>query len=86
MNRISYFNFFSLTEMIGKNVKLEMSYNTIQKIYSVSGGMESRVYKIVEMLNGLKYDVVDMADDKVLLKSNYTPKSWDTMEFELYDK
>lgn len=83
MNRISYFNFFSLTEMIGKNVKLEMSYNTIQKIYSVSGGMESRVYKIVEMLNGLKYDVVDMADDKVLLKSNYTPKSWDTMEFEL---
>lgn len=83
MNRISYFNFFSLTEMIGKNVKLEMSYNTIQKIYSVSGGKESRVYKIVEMLNGLKYDVVDMADDKVLLKSNYTPKSWDTMEFEL---
>lgn len=83
MNRISYFNFFSLTEMIGKNVKLEMSYNTIQKIYSVSGGMESREYKIVEMLNGLKYDVVDMADDKVLLKSNYTPKSWDTMEFEL---
>lgn len=84
MNRISYLNFFSLTEMIGKNVKLEMSYNTIQKIYSVSGGMECTEYKIVEMLNGLKYDIVDMADDKVLLKSNYTPKSWDTMEFELY--
>ena len=84
MNRISYLNFFSLTEMISKNVKLEMSYNTIQKIYSVSGGMESTEYKIVEMLNGLKYEVVDMADDKVLLKSNYTPKSWDTIEFELY--
>ena len=84
MNRISYLNFFSLTEMIGKNIKLEMNYNTIQKIYSVSGGMESTKYKIVEMLNGLKYDIVDMADDKVLLKSNYTPKSWDTMEFELY--
>ena len=84
MNRISYLNFFSLTEMIGKNIKLEMNYNTIQKIYSVSGGMESTKYKIVEMLNGLKYDVVEMADDKVLLKSNYTPKSWDTMEFELY--
>lgn len=70
--------------MIDKNVKLEMSYNTIQKIYSVSGGMESTEYNIVEMLNGLKYDVVDMADDKVYLKSNYTPKSWDNMEFELY--
>lgn len=84
MNRISYLNFFSLTEIIGKNVKLEMSNNTIQKIYSVSGGIESNEYKMVEKLNDLKYDVVDMLDDKVILKSNYTPKSWDAMEFELY--
>jgi hypothetical protein len=84
MNRISYLNFFSLTEIIGRNVKLEMSYNTIQKIYSVNSGMESIKFPIVERLNDLRYDVVNMPDDKVILKSNYTPNSWDTMEFELY--
>lgn len=84
MNRISYLNFFSLTEMIGKNVKLEMSNNTIQKIYSMSSGVESTEYKIVETLNDLKYNVVDIPDDIVILKSNYTPNSWDTMKFELY--
>ncbi len=53
MNRISYLDFFSLTEMIGKNVHLKMSYNTVQKIYSVSSGIYSNEYKIVEKLNDL---------------------------------
>lgn len=56
--------------MVGKNVQLEMSYNTIQKIYSVSSGIDSNEYKIVEKLNGLTYDVIDMPDDIVLLKCN----------------
>lgn len=61
--------------MIGKNVQLEMSFNTIQKIYSVSSGIASNEYKIVEKLNGLTYDVIDMPDDIVLLKCNYISNS-----------
>lgn len=84
MNRISYNDFNSLTETIQQNVKLELSYNTIQRIYSKSSGIVNNAYKIVEKLNDLKYDVVEMQDDKVILKCNYTPTSWDIIEFELY--
>jgi hypothetical protein len=84
MNRISYLDFFSLTEMIDKNVQLKMSYNTIQKIYSVNSGVDSNKYKIVEKLNGLKYDVIEIVDDLVLLECHYNPKSWESMKFELY--
>ena len=83
MNRISYLDFFSLTEMIRKDVRLEMSYNTIQRIYSVSSGVESNEYEIVDKLNDLKYDIVDMPDGVVLLKCNYIPSSWKTLKFEL---
>jgi len=86
MNKISYLNFFSLTEMIGRNVQLEMSYNTIQRIYSTGLGLESNKFKIAKELNGLKLKIVDMPDDRVLLRCNYIPKSWERMEFELYNK
>jgi len=84
MNKISYRDFHSLTEMIGRNVKLELSYNTIQRIYSISSGVESNEYRIVDNLNDLKYEVVDMPDGIVKLVCNYIPKSWDIMVFELY--
>jgi hypothetical protein len=70
--------------MIGRNIRLKMSYNTIQKIYSISSGVVSNEYKIVDKLNDLKYDIVEMPDDEVILECNYIPTSWESMKFELY--
>jgi hypothetical protein len=70
--------------MIVKNVSLKMSYNTIQKIYSINSGVESNEYEIVHKLNNLMYEVIEMPDDEVILECNYIPHSWQSMKFELY--
>lgn len=85
MNKISYLDFFSLTEMIGQNVEIKLNNHTIQKIYSTSSGVQMTTYKLTYVLNGLKYAIDNsMVNDTVLFECKYSPTSWQTMEFELF--